>query len=210
MNRARAPVSPHRADWLAGVDEAGRGPLAGPVVAAAVILDNGAIPSGIADSKTLSAAARDRLAAQIRSSATAFGIGVASVEEIDSLNILAATMLAMQRAVAALSPVPARIHVDGNRTPRFVADGSDIPATAIVRGDATDLAIGAASILAKVDRDARMADLDRQFPEYGFARHKGYATRAHRDALQLHGACPEHRRSFAPVRAVCTPARAPQ
>jgi len=186
-------------DWhppglVAGVDEAGRGPLAGPVVAAAVILDDLQPIAGLADSKTLSAARRERLFDEIRAKALCCSIGQASVGEIDQLNILQATLLAMQRAVQGLRLKPVRVLVDGNRLPRL-----DVPADAIVKGDARVAAIAAASILAKVTRDRWCMQLHAQYPQYGFAVHKGYGTRAHLMALQAHGACPEHRRSFAPV-----------
>jgi ribonuclease HII len=181
---------------VAGVDEAGRGPLAGPVVAAAVILDSSRPVEGLADSKTLTAARRERLDALIRERARAVAIGEASVQEIDSLNILQATLLAMRRAVEALRPAPGRVLVDGNRLPALA-----IPARAIVRGDATVAVISAASVLAKVHRDRLCAELDRSWPAYGFAEHKGYPTASHLQALTRHGACPAHRRSFAPVRA---------
>lgn len=183
-----------RAALLAGVDEAGRGPLAGPVVAAAVVLGV-AVPDGLADSKQLSAAARERLLAALEVSALAIGIGVADVAEIDHLNILGATLLAMQRAVAALGLTPGQVLVDGNRCPQLAC-----PVRAIVRGDATVPAISAASIVAKVTRDRLMDALDRRYPAYGFARHKGYPTRAHIAALSLHGVSAVHRTSFAPVR----------
>jgi len=186
-------------DWhppglVAGVDEAGRGPLAGPVVAAAVILDDLQPIAGLADSKTLSAARRERLYDEIRAKALCCSIAQASVEEIDRLNILQATLLAMQRAVQGLRLKPVHVLVDGNRLPRL-----DVPADAIVKGDTCVAAISAASILAKVTRDHWCAQLHVQYPQYGFVTHKGYGTRAHLAALQAHGACPEHRRSFAPV-----------
>jgi ribonuclease HII len=181
---------------VAGVDEAGRGPLAGPVSAAAVILQPERPISGIADSKTLSPSQREVLDARIRAEALAWSVGWASVEEIDRINILQATLLAMQRAVAGLALPPARVLVDGNRCPAL-----DCETRAIVRGDRSVAVIGAASILAKVARDRLMQDLDRRFPEYGFAVHKGYPTKAHLDALRRFGPCAEHRTSFAPVRA---------
>ena len=180
---------------VAGVDEAGRGPLAGPVVAAAVILDARRPIAGLADSKTLSATRREELASQIREQASAWALGVASVEEIDQLNILQATLLAMQRAVHGLSIVPALVLVDGNQAPRL----SCVVRT-VVRGDATVASISAASILAKVARDAMLQDLDRQYPGYGLARHKGYPTAAHLRALEFLGPAVVHRRSFGPVR----------
>jgi ribonuclease HII len=179
---------------LAGVDEAGRGPLAGPVVAAAVILDVTYPIAGLADSKTLSAARREALAAQIRAHASAWALGMASVEEIDRLNILQATLLAMQRAVHALAITPALVLVDGNCAPRLAC-----PVRTVVRGDASVKAISAASILAKVARDAMLVDLDSRYPGYGFAGHKGYPTAAHQRALEELGPSPEHRRSFGPV-----------
>ena len=179
---------------VAGVDEAGRGPLAGPVVAAAVILDHPSRIRGLADSKTLTALQRERLHDQIRERALCCAIGVASVEEIDQVNILQATMLAMRRAVMGLRLKPGKVLVDGNRLPTL-----DVLAEAIVRGDSLVKSISAASILAKVYRDRLCSDLDRQYPHYGFARHKGYGTAQHLAALREHGACEHHRRSFAPV-----------
>lgn len=179
----------------AGVDEAGRGPLAGPVVAAAVILDDLNPIAGLDDSKRLSAKKRAQLSDQIKAHALAFCIAEASVEEIDRLNILQATMLAMQRAVAGLRISPRLICVDGNRTPADLP----VPAVAIVGGDAKVAAISAASILAKVHRDTWLEEADRQYPQYGFAQHKGYGTAAHLEALQTHGPCELHRRSFGPV-----------
>lgn len=180
---------------VAGVDEAGRGPLAGPVFAACVILDPARPIAGLADSKALSAARREALAVEIRSKALAWGVALASVEEIDRDNILNATMLAMQRAVAALSVPPDEVLVDGNRCPALAA-----PARAVVRGDATVPAISAASILAKTARDALLVELDAEFPGYGFRRHKGYPTADHVAALRRLGPTPHHRHSFAPVR----------
>jgi ribonuclease HII len=182
---------------IAGVDEVGRGPLAGPVLAAAVILDPAHPIAGLADSKALSAARRERLAEDIRAHALAWALGRAEAAEIDRINILQATLLAMQRAVAQLRIQPVQVLVDGNRCPVL-----NYPCTAIVKGDATVPAISAASILAKVARDAELRDLDQRYPEYGFAQHKGYPTAAHRAALQRFGPCTEHRRSFAPVAAV--------
>jgi ribonuclease HII len=182
---------------VCGVDEAGRGPLAGPVYAAAVILDPARPISGLDDSKKLSEKSRDRLAIEIRRDALAFCVAIASVEEIDSLNILQATMLAMQRAVAGLSPQPTLALIDGNRCPPLT-----MTARAIIGGDATEPAISAASILAKTARDAEMCRLHELYPVYGFARHKGYDTKIHRAALEAHGACSCHRQSFSPVRAV--------
>lgn len=178
----------------AGVDEAGRGPLAGPVVAAAVILDPRQGIAGLADSKKLTARRREQLFDQIQDKALCCAIGQASVEEIDRLNILQATLLAMQRAVAGLRLVPARVLVDGNRLPRL-----PMLAEAIVGGDAKVPAISAASILAKVHRDRWCEQIDAEYPQYGFAAHKGYGTAAHLAALRQHGPTPWHRRSFAPV-----------
>lgn len=179
---------------VAGVDEAGRGPLAGDVVAAAVILDPARPITGLADSKKLSASRREQLYEAIVGNSLAWSVGRASIEEIDQLNILHASMLAMSRAVAGLSPQPHRVLVDGNRTPRWHYDSE-----AIVKGDAKVASIGAASIIAKVVRDREMMVLEQQYPGYGFARHKGYPTRLHMEALQLMGPCPQHRRSFGPV-----------
>jgi ribonuclease HII len=184
----------HVPGLLAGVDEAGRGPLAGPVVAAAVILDDLHPISGLNDSKKLSPLRRDALYDEIRSKALCCSVAQASVEEIDRLNILQATLLAMRRAVEGLRLLPAKVLVDGNRLPVL-----GVLAEAVVRGDATVPAISAASIVAKVTRDRWCADLDQRFPQYGFAAHKGYGTAEHLDALRRHGACPEHRRSFSPV-----------
>ena len=185
---------------VAGVDEAGRGPLAGPVVAAAVILDPRRPIEGLADSKALSESRRERLANEIRRHAIAWSVARADATEIDASNILAATMLAMQRAVLGLAVRPASIKVDGNRMPEIIIDGVAVAGEAIVRGDARVAAISAASIIAKTTRDGIMRELDRLYPEYGFARHKGYPTAAHRESLRRHGPCPQHRRSFAPVR----------
>ena len=180
-----------------GVDEAGRGPLAGPVFAAAVILGKGHGIKGLADSKTISAARRDVLAVEIRRCAVAWAVASATVEEIDALNILQATLLAMRRAVEALAKSPSEVLVDGLYCPRIVQ-----PARAIVRGDAIIAEISAASILAKTARDAVMVALHARYPDYGFAQHKGYGTAQHLEALRIHGACGVHRRSFAPVRLV--------
>ncbi len=179
---------------VAGVDEAGRGPLAGPVVAAAVILDDLHPIAGLADSKKLTAARREKLYDEIRAKALCCSIAEASVEEIDALNILQATLLAMRRAVEGLRLKPAKVLVDGNRLPVL-----DVLAEAIVKGDATVPAISAASILAKVHRDRWCAEYDREFPQYGFAAHKGYGTAEHLAALRAHGACPQHRKTYAPV-----------
>ena len=179
---------------VAGVDEAGRGPLAGPVVAAAVMLDERAPIKGLADSKVLTAARREHLYDEIRAKALCCSVALATVEEIDRLNILQATMLAMQRAVNGLRLKPTKVLVDGNRLPSL-----NVLAEAIVSGDALVPAISAASILAKVTRDRMLEDLHARFPEYGFDRHKGYGTAQHLKALQEHGPLDVHRRSFAPV-----------
>lgn len=187
---------------VAGVDEAGRGPLAGPVVAAAVILDERSPIKGLADSKQLTAARRERLYDEIRAKALCCSVALASVEEIDQLNILQATMLAMRRAVQGLRLKPGKVLVDGNRLPPL-----DVLAEAIVSGDALVPAISAASILAKVTRDRLLCELHLLHPEYGFDRHKGYGTAQHMQALKKHGALAVHRRSFAPVaRALADPA----
>jgi ribonuclease HII len=184
----------------AGVDEAGRGPLAGPVVAAAVILDELKPIRGLADSKALTALRRDRLFDEIRAKALCVSVGEATVEEIDALNILQATMLAMRRAVEGLRLLPHRVLVDGNRLPVLT-----MPAAAIVKGDARVPVISAASIIAKVHRDRLCIALHEAWPDYGFSGHKGYPTAAHLAALRRHGACPAHRRSFGPVRDVLGP-----
>ena len=181
---------------VCGVDEAGRGPLAGPVVAAAVMFAPGTVIKGISDSKALSAIRREELAALIHDKAVSWATAEANVEEIDSINILQASLLAMRRAVAKLDQLPGHILVDGNKT-----FATDIPITAIVKGDSLCFSIAAASILAKTVRDAIMRDLDKQYPCYGFASHKGYGTRAHVEALRTHGPSPQHRRSFI-VRAI--------
>ncbi len=187
---------------VAGVDEAGRGPLAGPVIAAAVILDPARPIEGLDDSKRLAPDTRERLAAAIRARALAWAVGRAGVDEIDRHNVLQATLLAMARAVAGLRPRPDYALVDGDRWPPLPCPGETV-----VGGDAREPAIAAASILAKTVRDAEMVALDRRFPGYGFAAHKGYATPAHLEALRRLGPCPAHRRSFAPVRALLeTPA----
>jgi ribonuclease HII len=188
---------------VAGVDEAGRGPLAGPVVAAAVILDDLHPIRGLGDSKVLSERKREALFDEIRAKALCCAIAEASAEEIDRLNILQATMLAMRRAVEALRLPPHRVVVDGNRVPVL-----KVPVAAVVKGDALVPAISAASILAKVHRDRLCQALHAQHPAYGFDGHKGYPTPEHLAALQQHGACPEHRRSFAPVRAALRAASA--
>lgn len=192
--RGLAPTSP----WVAGVDEAGRGPLAGPVVAAAVILRPGRPIPGVADSKVLTAEERTRLGCLIRRRALCFGIGWADPKEIDTLNILHATFLAMRRAILAMRCPPDRLLVDGNRLPRLGGLGA-VEARAIIGGDASEPSISAASILAKTARDEYMVQMHNLYPEYEFARHKGYGTATHRRLLALHGPCPLHRRSFAPV-----------
>ena len=192
--QARLPWDP--VGLMAGVDEAGRGPLAGPVVAAAVILDDTKRIRGLADSKALTPLQRDRLYDQIREKALCCSVAHASVEEIDSLNILWATMLAMKRAVEGLRLKPAKVLVDGNRIPAL-----DVFAEAVIGGDATVKAISAASILAKVHRDRLCQVLHAEFPQYGFAAHKGYATPEHLEALRVHGACLHHRKFFSPVAA---------
>lgn len=180
---------------VAGVDEAGRGPLAGPVMAAAVILDDRRPIEGLADSKALSASRRETLAIAIRTQALAWCVASASVEEIDQMNILRASLLAMRRAVSCLEPGAELALVDGNQRPEL-----DCALRTIVRGDALVPAISAASILAKVARDQYMRELDVRYPHYGFAGHKGYPTAAHLAALRRHGVSPAHRRSFSPVR----------
>lgn len=180
---------------IAGVDEAGRGPLCGPVYAAAVILDPARPIDGLNDSKKLSEKKRKALAPLIRERALAWAVGIATVEEIDRLNILHATMLAMRRAVEGLAVPPDQVLVDGNRIP----PGLTVPARAIVGGDASEAAISAASILAKTGRDHEMMALAALYPQYGIAKHKGYPTAEHLAALRIHGPSPIHRRSFAPV-----------
>jgi ribonuclease HII len=180
---------------IAGVDEAGRGPLCGPVYAAAVILDPARPIDGLNDSKKLSEKKREALAPLIRERALAWAVGIATVEEIDRLNILHATMLAMRRAVEGLAAPPDQVLVDGNRIP----PGLTVPARAIVGGDASEAAISAASILAKTGRDHEMMALAALYPQYGIAKHKGYPTAEHLAALRIHGPSPIHRRSFAPV-----------
>jgi len=180
---------------IAGVDEAGRGPLAGPVIAAAVILDETMPIEGLADSKTLNAKRREELSVLIKERALCWALGRAEVEEIDRLNILQASLLAMKRAVLALTLSPQSVMVDGNQPPEL-----DCPVQTVIRGDATVPAISAASILAKVARDEEMRELDRRFPGYDFLRHKGYPTSGHLEALKRLGISPIHRRSFAPVR----------
>lgn len=196
LKAEQAPLVWDSPGLLAGVDEAGRGPLAGPVVAAAVILDERRPIQGLADSKTLTALQRERLSEQILANALCCSVAHATVEEIDTHNILQATMLAMRRAVEGLRLKPTKVLVDGNRLPVL-----DVLAEAIVKGDARVKAISAASILAKVHRDKLCQQLHDEFPHYGFAGHKGYGTREHLDALLRHGACVHHRRAFSPVAA---------
>lgn len=187
---------------VAGVDEAGRGPLAGPVVAAAVILNPAAPIAGLADSKKLSEARREELAGEIRRHAVAWSVAWSDPAEIDTLNILVATMLAMRRAILGLTVQPVAVQVDGNRLPELQFDATTLQGEAIVGGDGKVPAISAASIVAKTTRDRIMVKIDQLYPKYEFARHKGYGTEAHRERLQLHGPCEHHRRSFAPVRTV--------
>lgn len=184
---------------IAGIDEAGRGPWAGPVVAAAVVLDPRRVPKGLNNSKKLTAEAREALAADIHDCAIAVGIGVAEVERIDRDNILAATLWAMRRAVAELPVLPHLALVDGNRAPELFC-----PVETIIEGDGKVASIAAASIVAKVFRDAMMADLALSFPHYGFEQHKGYGTPGHQLALARLGPCPAHRRSFRPIQALLT------
>lgn len=181
---------------LAGVDEAGRGPLAGPVTVAAVILDPARPIAGLNDSKKLSEKKREALAPLIRERALGWHVEFVEPREIDALNILQATLTGMRRALLALSPAPTFARIDGNRLPLDLP----CPAEALVGGDAREPAIMAASILAKTARDAHLLQLDRRYPEYGFAKHKGYPSPAHLSALQRYGPCPEHRRSYAPVK----------
>ena len=182
---------------IAGVDEAGRGPLAGPVIAGAVILDPGKPIEGLRDSKRLSAKRRDELFDQIRERALAWAVGRADVEEIDRINILQATMLAMSRAVEALQPYADHALIDGNRCPDLSCTSQ-----AIIKGDSKVAAISAASIMAKVTRDREMLELDMRYPGYGLAQHKGYPSKAHIEALEILGVTPAHRRSYAPVRRI--------
>lgn len=196
-------VLSYQGSLLAGVDEVGRGPLAGDVVTAAVILDPRRPIAGLADSKRLSPRQREALYPQIIANALSWHIGRASVAEIDRINILQATLLAMMRAVDGLAVAPEFVAVDGNRLPLW-----DYPAQALIKGDVLVPAISAASIVAKVTRDREMVASDRDYPGYGFAEHKGYGTARHLAALSARGPCPLHRRSFAPVRACLTSARA--
>ena len=197
MRAEQAPLDWDSPGLIAGVDEAGRGPLAGPVVAAAVILNPAKRIRGLADSKVLSPQKRERLHDEIMDKALCCAIVLATVQEIDTLNILQATLLAMRRAVEGLRLPPALVMVDGNRLPVL-----PMRAEAVIDGDAKVKAISAASILAKVHRDRWCAEIDAHWPQYGFAAHKGYGTAAHLAALREHGACEHHRRSFAPVAAV--------
>ena len=197
MRAEQAPLDWDSPGLIAGVDEAGRGPLAGPVVAAAVILNPAKRIRGLADSKVLSPQKRERLHDEIMDKALCCAIAMATVQEIDMLNILQATLLAMRRAVEGLRLPPALVMVDGNRLPVL-----PMRAEAVIDGDAKVKAISAASILAKVHRDRWCAEIDAHWPQYGFAAHKGYGTAAHLAALREHGACEHHRRSFAPVAAV--------
>lgn len=187
-----AAIRAEGVSFLCGVDEAGRGPLAGPVFAAAVILRPDAVPEGLNDSKKLSEKKREALFDDICREALAYSIASASVEEIEEINILQATYLAMRRAVEGLSVTPSLVLIDGNRTP----SGLTVPARTVVKGDALSASIGAASILAKVSRDRLMLELDRQYPEYAFAKHKGYGTALHYEKLREHGISPVHRPSF--------------
>lgn len=191
----QAPVKNILLVWVAGVDEAGRGPIAGPVVAACVVLPHGYSIAGVADSKQLSAAQRERLFARIQREAVAWAIGIASPREIEQLNILQASLLAMRRAVLRLSLTPQCVLIDG----QFCIPRLNLPQRAIVGGDTQEACIAAASVLAKVTRDRIMAELDRLYPQYGFAQHKGYPTPLHLERLLQYGACPAHRRTYAPV-----------
>jgi len=183
---------------LAGVDEAGRGPLAGNVVASAVILGEGHDIQGLADSKKLTPRRREQLELEIKSSSKAWSVVSVSAQEIDNINILQATMLAMKQAVERLPVPPDHVFIDGNRCPSIT-----YPATAIIKGDSRVAEISAASILAKVERDRQMQDLHLEYPCYGFDKHKGYPTKLHLQALKDHGLCPEHRRSYKPVKIYC-------
>ena len=189
--------------WQAGVDEAGRGPLVGSVFAAAVVLPNEYDLPGLTDSKKLSERRRDELAVLIKQQALAWCVAAASVEEIDRLNILHATMLAIRRAVHGLERLPEKVWIDGNRVPPDLG----CEAEAVIKGDSKVIQISAASVLAKTARDAEMYALAEHYPQYGFERHKGYGTAEHLAALQRHGALPEHRRSFAPVREILAQGR---
>lgn len=184
---------------IAGVDEAGRGPLAGPVVAGAVILDERQPITGLADSKKLSEKRREELAAEIVAKSLAWSFGWADAREIDCINILQATHLAMRRAIIGLRISPSRVEVDGNRLPSLVFNGRQISGNAVIGGDALIPAISAASIIAKVQRDKMMRTMDAVYPDYGFGQHKGYGTESHRDLISRLGPCPQHRRSFRPI-----------
>ena len=180
---------------IAGVDEAGRGPLAGPVVSAAVILDPNYKLVGLNDSKKLSVIKRKTLSDEIKTHSKAWSIGIATVEEIDDLNILGATLLSMKRAIKDLSGVPEKVIVDGQYTPEI-----DVPCEAIIQGDATEESIMAASIIAKVERDMIMVELDKKYPHYGFSKHKGYPTKLHLQTLKEFGPCNDHRQTFKPIK----------
>lgn len=202
--RSRGVTRQHALDWrrpgaVAGVDEAGRGPLAGPVVAAAVVLDASRPIAGLADSKTLTPSRREVLAGEIRAHSIAWALGWADAAEVDALNVLQATFLAMRRALRALSVEPAHVIVDGNRCPDLRGVVRECTVEAVVRGDATVASVSAASILAKCARDEHMLELDQRYPGYGFSAHKGYPTAAHVAALRRLGPSPVHRLSFAPV-----------
>ena len=186
---------------MAGVDEAGRGPLAGPVVASAVVLDPRTYIEGLADSKKLTAKRRERLAVEIKQHSLSWSVAWADPAEIDAINILAATMLAMRRAILGLALTPTKVQVDGNRLPNLRFDGGSLTGEAIIGGDDSVAAISAASIIAKTTRDHMMVELDKIYPRYEFARHKGYGTEIHRERLREFGPCREHRQTFAPVRA---------
>jgi ribonuclease HII len=199
MQQLQADIS---TDLVAGVDEAGRGPLAGPVVAAAVILHPERRIAGLCDSKQLGAARREALQIIIKSEALCWSVAWSDRAEIDAMNILAATMLAMRRAILGLAIVPRRVQVDGNRLPDLRFRDGSIDGLAIVGGDARIESISAASIIAKTTRDRLMVAMHARYPQYEFARHKGYGTELHRARLREHGPCPEHRLSFSPVRAL--------
>ena len=186
---------------MAGVDEAGRGPLAGPVVASAVVLDPRTPIKGLADSKKLTAKRREALAEEIRQYSLSWSVAWADAAEIDAINILAATMLAMRRAIQGLSVTPSKVQIDGNRLPNLCFHGKLLPGEAVIGGDDIVPAISAASIIAKTTRDRMMVELDRIYPCYEFARHKGYGTEVHREKLREFGPCRQHRQTFAPVRA---------
>jgi ribonuclease HII len=186
---------------MAGVDEAGRGPLAGPVVASAVVLNPRTHIEGLADSKKLTAKRRELLAVEIKQHSLAWSVAWADPAEIDAINILAATMLAMRRAILGLTVTPVKVQIDGNRLPILRFDGRVLAGEAIIGGDDSVPAISAASIIAKTTRDRMMLELDKIYPRYEFARHKGYGTEVHRERLREFGPCREHRQTFAPVRA---------